>query len=173
MSFSSKNNEIIRKHMSKDELFLLKTEKRESSLEKPRNAINLKSRFYEKEPEKKFNKNLVILNYITNTSERKYSIKTSLTSSVPEKLDYDLGMLNKHDENLDTSLSFISDFDLEADYNNQDESFDSCIDDNSVEQVEIKTRTKNIVSDNNDNSDSDIELEKEWFSIKEFLLNKN
>lgn len=31
------------------------------------------------------------------------------------EMDYDLCMINKYDENLNTSLSFISEFDLEED----------------------------------------------------------
>ena len=77
-------------------------------------------------------------------------------------------MINKYDENLNDSLSFISDFDLEEDKNKLNDSFSSsCYDENSVEQIEIKTKTNKIY---NDNEEYDFELEKEWNDIKESLL---
>ena len=85
--------------------------------------------------------------------------------------DYDLCMINKYDENLNDSLSFISDFDLEEDKNKLNDSFSSCDNnENSMEQIEIKTKTNKI---NNDNEKYDFELEKEWNDIKELLLKKD
>ena len=73
-------------------------------------------------------------------------------------------MINKYDENLDLSLSFISEFDLEEDNkNDMNESFKSS--DSEVyceEQIEIKTVTKKITSDDEEN---DIKLKKEWNEI--------
>ena len=80
-------------------------------------------------------------------------------------------MINKYDENLNTSLSFISEFDLEQDKSKLDDSFNSCgNDENSIEQIEIKTRTNNIY---NENEEFDFELEKEWNDIQDLLLNKD
>ena len=49
-------------------------------------------------------------------------------------------MLNKYDEDLNSSLSFISEFDLENEEN--DNSFNSSFDDNSVEVIEITSKIK-------------------------------
>ena len=62
MSVSTKNILKIRKSRKCNELFLTKYEKRDSSLEKPRKHLNLKSVFYEVEPKQKIKKNLTILN---------------------------------------------------------------------------------------------------------------
>ena len=171
MSVSSKNIPINNKSLEENESFLLKKEKRETSLDKPTRRFSLKNTFYKKDLEEKINKNLTILNYITNDIDRRYSAKTSLTNSPPEKFDYNLSMINKYDENLNTSLSFISDFDLEEETKNND-SFNSCDNDDScVEEIEIKVKTnkKSIV---NVDKEEDIEFEKEWKIIKDSLLNK-
>ena len=55
--------------------------------------------------EKKINTDLCILNFITNDKERKYSVKTSLSDSNP--INYDLHMINKYDENFNSSLSLF------------------------------------------------------------------
>ena len=56
-------------------------------------------------------------------------------------MKYDLSMLNKYDEDLNSSLSFISEFDLEND-NEDDNSFNSSFDDNSVEEIKIVSKVK-------------------------------
>jgi hypothetical protein len=171
MSVSMKNTPITKQSRKDSKSFLTKYERRDSSSEKPRKHISLKNIFYEIEPKQKFDKNLTILNYITNTQERKYSAKTALTNAPEDINDYDLGMINKYDENLNTSLSFISEFDLEQDKSKLDNSFNSCgNDENSIEQIEIKTRTNNIY---NENEEFDFELEKEWNDIQDLLLNKD
>ena len=85
-------------------------------------------------------------------------------------------MINKYDESLNESLSFISEFDLEQDENNQNDSFNSCDNDNeSIEQIEIKTDIKtnsNKRDSIDDNKEIDLELENDWNDIQEFLLNK-
>ena len=172
MSVSSKNIPINNKSLEENESFLFKKEKREASLEKPTRGFSLKNAFYKKDLEEKINKNLTILNYITNDIDRRYSAKTSLTNSPPEKFDYNLCMINKFDENLNTSLSFISDFDLEEETKNND-SFNSCDNDDScVEEIEIKYKTNKKSIVNTEKEDIDIEFEKEWKIIKESLLNK-
>ena len=122
---------------------------------------------------KKLNEGCV-LNFI-RSSERKESSKTA-SSEIPKELKYDLSMINKYEEKLNSSLSFISEFDLEQDENNQNNSFNSCDnDDESIEQIEIKTDEKtnsNKRDSVNDNKDIDLELENDWNDIQKFLLNK-
>ena len=174
MSVSSKNIPINNKSLEENESFLFKKEKREASLEKPTRGFSLKNAFYKKDLEEKINKNLTILNYITNDIDRRYSAKTSLTNSPPEKFDYNLCMINKFDENLNTSLSFISDFDLEEEVNvKKNDSFNSCDNDGScIEEIEIKTKINKISIVNLEKEEIDFEFEKEWKIIKESLLNK-
>ena len=81
-----------------------------------------------------------ILNFICNTSTRN-SLKTDATEKSSE-MKYELSMINKYDEDLNSSLSFISEFDLENDENDNDSSFDSCFDDNSVEEIDIIKKDK-------------------------------
>ena len=85
-------------------------------------------------------------------------------------------MINKYDEYLNSSLSFISEFDLEKeedDENKFDDSFDSCChDDSEIEQIEIQNVNRGIVKDKNDDEENDVKLEKEWDDIQNFLLNK-
>ena len=84
-------------------------------------------------------------------------------------------MINKYNENLDTNLSFISEFDLEEDETKQNDSFNSCDnDDESIEEIEIKTRTNKRISYNNiyKREEIDLDFEKDWEEIKDLLLNK-
>ena len=168
MAFSSKNTQKITKSLNKTELSLSQTEKRDSSLEKPRKAMHLPNSIYETD-EKQCKSNLTLLNYITNNSERKSLIKTVLLPSKPEIYEYTLCMVNKHEEN--ENLSFISHFDLEDDENNINDSFDSCFNDHSVEQIEIKTKSNNKSFDNED-SEIDIEFEKDWNDILDSIIDK-
>ena len=57
-------------------------------------------------------------------------------------MKYDLCMINKYDEDLNSDLSFISEFDLEEDENKNDDSFNSSFDENSVEEIEIIKKIK-------------------------------
>ena len=57
-------------------------------------------------------------------------------------MKYELNMINKYAEDLNSSLSFISEFDLENDENDKDNSFNSSFDDNSVEEIEIIKKSK-------------------------------
>ena len=176
MSVSTKNIPKIIYSLKENESFILKKEKRESSSEKPRRHISLKNAFYKIDFEEKsiFKTELPILNFITNNTDGRFSAKTALTNSAPEKLDYDLCMINKYDENLNNSLSDISDFDLEEDEKKND-SFNSCDNEDScVEEIEIKTLTKTNKKflDNNEKEQIDFEFEKEWNDIKDLLFNK-
>lgn len=170
MSISLKTIPNISKFLDKKNMILQKPLKREVSAEKSKSHLNFKSSFY-KNNEPKINKNLCILNFITNETNRKYSIKTTLSDSLPNR-NYELYMINKYDENLNTSLSFISEFDLEEE-NKLNESFNSCDDINSsIEQIEIKTKTSKIVNKDLIDIEDDLKLENEWNDIKDFLLNR-
>jgi hypothetical protein len=176
MSHSAKNNLKISKSLRKNDFITAQIEKRDSSSEKPRKChLDLKNIFYKNNPEKKIDSDLIILNYITHKSETKFSAKTSLTDAIPDKFDYNLCMINKYDENLDTSLSFISEFDLEQD-ENQNESFSSSDNDGEcIEQFEIKSDIKidpNKRGSIYDNKEIDLELENDWNDIQAFLLSK-
>ena len=169
MSVSLKNTPKISKYLEKINFISVK---REKSTGKSHNqlfskySININA-------EKHINSNLCILKFITSESQRKYSTKTSNSESNPIIYNYDLHMINKYDENLNSSLSFISDFDLEEDEENQiDESFNSCEnDDSEIEQIEIKNSSKQVFRDNID-EENDVKLEKDWNDIQNFLLNK-
>ena len=124
-----------------------------------------------------YNPNLSILNYIINCAEKKYSAKTRISASNPDIRNYDLNMLNKYEENLNSSLSYISDFDLEKDQNDNDSSFNSEFDEDSVEEIEIKTnykqnkRINNIKNINKEEEEINDKLDKDFFEIKDLLLN--
>ena len=81
-----------------------------------------------------------ILNFI-RTSYRKESFNIDCFESSSE-MKYDLNMINRYEEEWDSNLSFISEFDLEEAENNNNESFDSCLDENSVEEIEIVNKEK-------------------------------
>ena len=172
MSVSLKNIPRINKILAKKNMIIPKDIHRQESTEKTRAHLSLKNAFYKNEP-KKIDKNLSILNFISNNTDMKYSIKTSISDSVPEKIDYELYMINKYNENLNTSLSFISEFDLEAEERSLNDSFNSC--DNSqsdIEQIEIKTKISKNIFNEVDDEEHVMKLEKEWDDIKNFLLNK-
>jgi hypothetical protein len=83
-------------------------------------------------------------------------------------------MIYKYDENLNASLSFISEFDLEEEVDKEnDSSFNSLDNDNSVEVEHIEILEKNRKNANNEEDDEEhnTKLEKEWEDIQEFLLN--
>ena len=89
---------------------------------------NIKKNIY-----KKLNEGTV-LNFI-RTSSKKDNLK-SIISENSQEMKYDLGMINKYEEELNSNLSFISEFNLEED-DNESETFNSSLDDNSVEEFEI------------------------------------
>ena len=79
-------------------------------------------------------------------------------------------MINKYDETLNLSLSFISNFDLENEEKSLDGSFNSSDNEHECEeQIEIRSSTK-IFGDNDEEHEK--RLDKEWNDIQEFLLNK-
>ena len=160
----STNNILKQYNLNKDndgyEYFLPKKMKKQ---------ISLQNNIYENEIFKKLNEG-TILNFVRN-SERKESIKTNCSESSIE-LKYDLCMINKYDENLNSSLSFISEFDLEDEENESDNSFNSLDDDESLEQIEIYKKDNKLVSIIEEDEEHNTKLEKEWNDIQELLLKK-
>lgn len=178
MSASSKMNLKVKRPIKRGDSLLSKIEKRGNSLEKSKHSLNLKNTFYQKEfnQDMEINNNLSILNFVINKNDQRSSFVTNVTYKAPEKLDYDLDMVNKYDE--DGSLSFISEFDLEEDDTKQDESFSSCEnDDPSIEEIEIvkKYPTHKRVSYDyiyKKEEKTDLDLEKDWNEIKHLLLKR-
>ena len=175
MSASSKMNLKVKKPIKREDSLLSKIEKRDNSFDKSKHSLNLKNTFYQKEfnQDMKINNNLSILNFVINKNDQRSSYATTVTYKAPEKLDYNLDMVDKYEEN--GSLSFISEFDLEEDDTKQDESFSSCEnDDPSIEEVEIikKYPTHKRVSCDYiyKKAETDLDLEKDWNEIKHLLL---
>ena len=81
---------------------------------------------------KKLNEGTV-LHFIRNSNIEKVKSNFSIKS---QEINYDLCMINKYDEDLNSDLSFISEFDLEEE-NEKDNSFNSSFDENSVEEIDI------------------------------------
>ena len=65
----------------------MRTKKRSESLKEPRKYLNLNNILPEDEPKSKINKDLQILNLITDSLEKRNSIKTSLNSFVQKNLN--------------------------------------------------------------------------------------
>ncbi len=78
----------------------------------------------------------IILNFIRNSTKK---VDSSDNSS---EMKYNLNMINRYEEEFSSDLSFISEFDLEGDENKNNESFDSCCDENSVEEIDIVNKIK-------------------------------
>jgi len=161
----SKKKKIFKSSLS----IKLKPEKRSYSV-KYQSDITLNKNLYKNET-KIINENLLILNYIMNCSQKKFSAKTALTDSSPENLKYDLNMINKYEENINTNLSFISNFDLEDIYIDNN-SFNSEEDDNeNYEIIENKTKTnKKVVNYRSNDDEVNDKLEKDFLDLKNFLL---
>ena len=130
---------------------------------KMKKQISLQNDNYQKEIFKKLNEGTII-NFVRN-SERKESVKTNFSESSTE-LKYDLCMINKFNENLNTRLSFISEFDLEDEEIENDNSFNSIDNDESVEQIEIYDKNKKRISIVEDDEEHNTKLEKEWNDIQ-------
>ena len=117
------------------ENFFPKEENKKDSTKKPiKKQASLQDDYFKKEIYKKLNDGSV-LDFIRN-SKKKDTVKTTF-SEKSELMKYDLSMLNKYEEDLNSSLSFISEFDLENEENENDNSFNSSFDENSVEEIEI------------------------------------
>ena len=151
----------------------LEPEKRSYSV-KFQSDMTLSKNLYKKDS-KVINENLLILNYIMNCSQKKFSAKTSLTDSFPENLKYDLTMINKYEENINSNLSFISNFDLEDVYNEHNDSFNSEEeDDNDNFEIVINPRIINKKVVNNIDNDDEVndKLNKDFLDIKRLVLGK-
>ena len=107
-------------------------------------------------------------------SGKKNSLRTTCSDSVFESDNkkYDLSMINKHEEDLNSSLSFISEFDLEKDdYKELNDSFSSENNEDSVEVIDIAKKNRiNLNKKRNEEDDIDIKLDKDFIEIKKNLL---
>ena len=146
--------------------------KRSNSFQKNRTNSEVKCLY--KKSDQVYNKNLPILDYIMTNSKKKHSIKTAFsdTNYETENNNYDLNMIHKYEENLNSSLSFISEFDLENDNENKNNSsFNSEDDDDSVEKIEITTKcNKNKIDKNSEEDEFDVKLNQDFIEIKKKLL---
>ena len=167
------------RHFSNQKIFKsslsikLKKEKRSYSL-KSQSSLTLNKSIYKKDT-KILNGNLLVLNYIMNCSQKNFSAKTALTDSSPENFRYDLSMINKYEENINSSLSFISNFDLEEDFINNKESFNSEEEqeDDNFEIIEIKSKyNKKVKNYSYKDVLFDDKINKEFLEIKNILLCK-
>ena len=86
-------------------------------------------------------------------------------------MNYELCMINKYDEKLNSSLSFISEFDLENEENGKDNSFNSSDNGNCVEQIDIFKKNRAKLNFNQD-KEYNSKLENELNEIKQMILNK-
>ena len=77
-----------------------------------------------------------ILNFIRSSNKNVISNRKSLEINSSEMI-YDLNMINKYEEESDSNLSFISEFDLEEEENKNNDSFESSLNENSVEEIDI------------------------------------
>ena len=137
-------------------------------IKKINRQISVQHDHIKKEIFKKLNEGCV-LNFL-RSSERKDTTKTKCSETYKE-MNYDLCMINKYDENLNSSLSFISEFDLENEDNDKDNSFNSSDNDNSVEQIDIFKKHREKLNFNED-KEYDSKLENELNEIKQMILNK-
>ena len=173
MSISHKHFSNKKKLFKSSLSIKLKPEKRSYSV-KFQSDMALSKNLYKKDS-KVINENLLILNYIMNCSQKKFSAKTSLTDSFPENLKYDLTMINKYEENINSNLSFISNFDLEDVYNEHNDSFNSEEeDDNDNFEIVVNPRIINKKVVNNIDNDDEVndKLNKDFLDIKRLVLGK-
>ena len=85
-----------------------------------------------------------VLNFIL-VSNKSITTETNF-SETPKEMDYKLSSVKKFEEDLNSSLSYISDFVIEQKENSEN-SFDSEIDDDSFEEIEINTSKNKISKD--------------------------
>ena len=112
-------------------------EKEKPSKKGIKKSISLQNDQIKNEIFKKLNEGTV-LNFIRNSNMEKVNSNVSIKS---QEMKYDLCMINKYDEDLNSDLSFISEFDLEEE-NEKDNSFNSSFDENSVEEIDIVKKVK-------------------------------
>lgn len=146
--------------------------KRRESTKKLKSNLNLKYLFH-KNNEKIITEDLCILSFITNNNDKKYSGKTLLSESAPDLNKYEPFMITKYNEDFNSSLSFISEFNLEENENKLDNTFHSSDNEyNDIEQIEIKAKSSKLVYNQKFDDERSLDLEKEWKDIKDFLSNK-
>ena len=105
-------------------------------------------------------------------NKHRLSLKTTDTFSFIQLKDYEI---NKFDE-LNDSLSNISNFDLEEKEENNSSSFDSSEDkdeDDDSENLEVIKKKSKIKYDCKDKNEYEIKLDKEFQEIKRELLKGN
>ena len=102
-------------------------------------------------------------------SRRKSTDKTTSSEKFPHKKSYDVFMINKYDESLNSSLNFISEFDLENQEKNEDSSFNSSDNEENCDQIKIETISHNL---SDFDEEYNIKREREWNDIKKLLLGK-
>ena len=83
--------------------------------------------------------NGTVLHFICESKIKKEKKNINDFSENSTEMDYDLSMINKYKE--DCNLSFISDFDLEKDDDANDSSFNSSLDGDSMEEIEIEKKS--------------------------------
>ena len=164
MSLSSKN--IHRKYdfFEKD----LDSDIKHKPTQKIKKLTSYQNNEFQKEIFRRLNEGCV-LNFI-RISDRKDTLKTAILET---NTKYELYMINKFDENLDSSLSFISEFNLEEDEKEFNSSFSSCDNENSVEQIQILDKNKKKILDEKEEEEHRSKLEQDWNDIQNLLLNKN
>ena len=114
-----------------------------------------------------------ILSLFTSKNKRRNSVKTADTNICnPMKLDYDLSEIKKFDE-LNNSLSDISDFDLEKSEEEESE-FNSSEEDNSFVDDQIIIKKEKMNHNKKFDVEYEIELNKELENIiKELKTEKS
>ena len=106
-----------------------------------------------------------ILSLIINKGKRRSSLNTADTLIIkPKTLDYNLEEIKKFDE-LNNSLSDISDFDLEEEKDENKSDFNSEEDNNDFEEEEIIIKNKKIINNKKNDLEYEIELDKEFEDI--------
>ena len=165
MSSSSTNLENIFNFEPDEEKGI---EKPKPFIKKINRQISVQHDHIKKEIFKKLNEGCV-LNFLRN-SERKDTTKTNF-SETSKEMNYELCMINKYDEKLNSSLSFISEFDLENEENGKDNSFNSSDNDNCIEQIDIFKKNRAKLNFNQD-KEYNSKLENELNEIKQMILNK-
>lgn len=118
------------------------------------------------------NKKYILSILLNKNNKRRNSAKTADTNILQKKYDYDFNEIKKFDE-LNNSLSNISEFDLEENNDNKSD-FNSSLDENSVSDCEEIIIKRNIKQKVEDDIEYELGLEKEYEEIfKQLIINKN
>ena len=120
------------------------------------------------------NKKCILSFLLNKKNRRRNSCKTADTNIIiPTKLDYNYNEIKRFDE-LNNSLSDISEFDLEKENNDNKSDFNSSEDENSEYDCEEIIIKRNIKDKMKEDIEYELELEKECEEIfKELNINKN